>query len=154
MDFVMARLGNDEEAIIGLFDGVSYSNGGSRIAKYLQESFRDEFEDAMKALGPGDTPEDALRRTFLTHPQVLSCAGSEWQNSHAPLGRMFPSSMSSLLPPRVHHTINKATHKCYIGRRRREPSPRKLGRRAAGQGRGWVSGTARISKTFSVNSAP
>ncbi|EEH38221.2 adenylate cyclase [Paracoccidioides lutzii Pb01] len=67
VDMLVTRFrGNQTETVLGLFDGQSSSSSGSRIAKYLQEHFTTSFTEELKKLRPsGETPLDALRRTFL-----------------------------------------------------------------------------------------
>ncbi|OAX78693.1 hypothetical protein ACJ72_06997 [Emergomyces africanus] len=68
VDMLVTRFrGNNTETILGLFDGQCSPTGGSRIAKYLQEHFTCTFAEELKKLrvAGGETPLDALRRTFL-----------------------------------------------------------------------------------------
>jgi adenylate cyclase len=59
--------GHEQEILVGLFDGQSMTSGGSRIAKYLHENFSSTLADELlKAEKAGDTPEDGLRRAFLS----------------------------------------------------------------------------------------
>ncbi|KAB8345871.1 hypothetical protein FH972_022926 [Carpinus fangiana] len=71
-DFVVPRLSHDDEIIIGLFDGVAQANSGSKIVKYLQENFRNFFEEEMRRKQDGETPLDALRRTYLALNKELA----------------------------------------------------------------------------------
>ncbi len=59
---------SNTETLLGLFDGQALSSGGSKIAKYLHENFGHIFTMELKALKPrlNETPEDALRRAFLS----------------------------------------------------------------------------------------
>ena len=67
IDIVVPRLeGHDDETLIGLFDGLPLANGGSKIVKYLQENFERQFKLELKRKAPTETPEDALRRTYLS----------------------------------------------------------------------------------------
>ncbi|KAK5135699.1 hypothetical protein LTR08_004685 [Meristemomyces frigidus] len=66
LDMVVPRFrGHEDETLIGLFDGQSLSSGGSRVAKYLHEKFKHHFIEEMDKMKNGETPMDALRRTFL-----------------------------------------------------------------------------------------
>ncbi|KAK4147904.1 phosphatase 2C-domain-containing protein [Dichotomopilus funicola] len=69
IDLVVPRFNSsDGQTLLGLFDGQSSSSGGSKIAKYLQENFgkifAHELHDAKQR--EDETPEDALRRAFLS----------------------------------------------------------------------------------------
>ncbi|KAJ9157391.1 Adenylate cyclase [Pleurostoma richardsiae] len=69
IDLVVPRFNSSEtETLLGLFDGQALSSGGSKIAKYLHENFGHIFSAELKGLRtkPNDTPEDALRRAFLS----------------------------------------------------------------------------------------
>lgn len=69
IDLVVPRFtSSDTDTLLGLFDGQALSSGGSRIAKYLHENFGQVFATELKALKPklNETPEDALRRAFLS----------------------------------------------------------------------------------------
>ena len=66
LDLVVPRFrGHEDEALIGLFDGQSLSSGGSKVAKFLQERFKNFFIDELEKIGVEETPFDALRRTYL-----------------------------------------------------------------------------------------
>lgn len=66
LDMVVPRFrGHEDETLVGLFDGQSLSSGGSRVAKYLHEKFKHHFIEELEKLKQGDTPMDALRRTYL-----------------------------------------------------------------------------------------
>jgi adenylate cyclase len=69
IDLVVPRFNSsDTETLLGLFDGQALSSGGSKIAKYLHENFGHIFTMELKALKArlNETPEDALRRAFLS----------------------------------------------------------------------------------------
>ncbi|EON97914.1 putative adenylate cyclase protein [Phaeoacremonium minimum UCRPA7] len=69
IDLVVPRFNSSEtETLLGLFDGQALSSGGSKIAKYLHENFGHIFTMELKALKirQNETPEDALRRAFLS----------------------------------------------------------------------------------------
>jgi adenylate cyclase len=68
IDLVVPRFNSsDSETLLGLFDGHASSSGGSKIAKYLHENFGHIFAHELRELktNAGETPEDALRRSFL-----------------------------------------------------------------------------------------
>lgn len=59
--------GHEQEILVAMFDGQTISSGGSRIAKYLHENFSSTLsEELARAEKTGDTPEDGLRRAFLS----------------------------------------------------------------------------------------
>ncbi|KAK3329296.1 phosphatase 2C-domain-containing protein [Apodospora peruviana] len=69
IDLVVPRFNSSEtETLLGLFDGQALSSGGSKIAKYLHENFGHIFTMELKGIKPRlkETPEDALRRAFLS----------------------------------------------------------------------------------------
>ncbi|KAL2012027.1 hypothetical protein VTN00DRAFT_4745 [Thermoascus crustaceus] len=77
IDMMVPRLRPDNlEALVGLFDGQAQSSGGSKIAKYLHENFTHTFIDELKRLqtDKGETPLDALRRTFLALNKEMATA--------------------------------------------------------------------------------
>jgi adenylate cyclase len=77
MDMVVPRFrSNDDETILGLFDGQPLSGGGSRIAKFLYDSFKHKFADELEKLRPPESPEDALRRTYLSLNKDLATAAT------------------------------------------------------------------------------
>jgi adenylate cyclase len=66
MDVVVDRFrSHDDEVIIGMFDGQPIATGGSKIAKYLYENFKNKFQDELERLASEESPVDALRRTYL-----------------------------------------------------------------------------------------
>lgn len=79
IDLVVPRYNSsDLETLLGLFDGQALSFGGSKIAKYLQENFGGIFTNELKDLKLStETPEDALRRAFLTLNRELITAGNQ-----------------------------------------------------------------------------
>ncbi|KAL8342708.1 hypothetical protein RB601_004808 [Gaeumannomyces tritici] len=70
IDLVVPRFNSSNtETLLGLFDGQALSSGGSKIAKYLHENFGHILAHELRDLAekrPNDTPEDALRRAFLS----------------------------------------------------------------------------------------
>lgn len=88
IDLVVPRFqGHDDEALIGLFDGVALSNGGSKIAKFLQENFEQHFKDELKRKLPTESASEALRRTYLALNNELATLAS---HSHDPKDRRHP----------------------------------------------------------------
>lgn len=86
IDMVVPRFNsNESETLIGLFDGQTSKNGGSKIAKYLHENFGRIFTEQLKMINPAlhDTPIDALRRAFLTLNKELACAATQYVQDHA-----------------------------------------------------------------------
>lgn len=66
IDLVVPRFqSHEDEALIGLFDGVALSNGGSKIAKFLQEHFERHFKEELKHKSTNESASEALRRTYL-----------------------------------------------------------------------------------------
>ncbi|CAL5872353.1 uncharacterized protein PFLUO_LOCUS6617 [Penicillium psychrofluorescens] len=81
IDMIVPRLKPDNvETLVGMFDGHTLSSGGSRVAKYLHENFTSTFSVELKRLHPdqGETPLDALRRTFLALNKNM--AGSAYRS--------------------------------------------------------------------------
>ncbi|KAK4545032.1 hypothetical protein LTR36_003583 [Oleoguttula mirabilis] len=78
LDMVVPRFrGHEDETLVGLFDGQSMSSGGSRVAKYLHEKFKHHFIEELDKLKPGDTPSDALRRTYLGLNKELATVATQ-----------------------------------------------------------------------------
>jgi adenylate cyclase len=78
LDMVVPRFrGHEAETLIGLFDGQSLSSGGSRVAKYLHEKFKHVFSEELEKLKSGETPIDALRRTYLGLNKDLATAAMQ-----------------------------------------------------------------------------
>ncbi|KAJ1977473.1 cysteinyl-tRNA synthetase, partial [Dimargaris verticillata] len=67
-DFVVPRFrGSDDECLFGLFDSRSSgSAGGSRLFAYMNDAVSNVLKAELDKLKPTETPETALRRTFLT----------------------------------------------------------------------------------------
>lgn len=74
--------GHEAEIIVGMFDGQSLSSGGSKVAKYLHEHFGKSFmAELNKAEQAKESPEDALRRTFLLlNKEMANYASSAIEN--------------------------------------------------------------------------
>jgi adenylate cyclase len=82
IDMVVPRFqSNENETLLGMFDGQALSNAGSKIAKYLHENFSQVLQDEMKKLNfatsPKENPGDALRRTFLSLNKDLATAATQ-----------------------------------------------------------------------------
>jgi adenylate cyclase len=78
LDMVVPRFrGHEAETLIGLFDGQSLSSGGSRVAKYLHEKFKHVFSEELDKIKNGETPVDALRRTYLGLNKDLATAAMQ-----------------------------------------------------------------------------
>ena len=69
--------GHETETLLGMFDGQASSNGGSKLAKYLHENFSYHFTEELSRLKNVETPEDALRRTFLALNKDLATAATQ-----------------------------------------------------------------------------
>ena len=81
IDMIVPRLKQDNvETLVGMFDGQTLSSGGSRVAKYLHENFTSTFSFELKKLQreQGETPLDALRRSFLALNKNM--AGSAYRS--------------------------------------------------------------------------
>ncbi|KAF2457648.1 hypothetical protein BDY21DRAFT_286019 [Lineolata rhizophorae] len=66
MDLTLPKFrGRDDETIVGMFDGQTLSSGGSKIAKYLHEHFKNRFAEELDRLRENESYTDALRRTYL-----------------------------------------------------------------------------------------
>lgn len=77
IDMIVPRLKPDNvETLAGMFDGQTQSSGGSKISKFLHENFTSTFSTELKKLqiGQGETPLDALRRTFLSLNKNMASA--------------------------------------------------------------------------------
>lgn len=86
MDMVIPRFrSNDNEQILGLFDGQALAGGGSKIAKYLYDNFKIRFAEELGKLRSQETPVDALRRTYLGLNKELSLAAHQSMEKNAGL---------------------------------------------------------------------
>jgi adenylate cyclase len=75
MDVVVDRFrSHDDEVVIGMFDGQPIPTGGSKIAKYLYENFKNKFQDELDRLREQENPGDALRRTYLSLNKDIAVA--------------------------------------------------------------------------------
>ena len=73
----------DTETLFGMFDGRSLTNQGSTIAKFLHENFAAIFTIELNNMKETETPEDALRRTFLSLNKDLATAITMTMNNKA-----------------------------------------------------------------------
>lgn len=73
---------HEAEVVVGMFDGETLQSGGSRVAKYLHEHFASNFmAELNKAEQAKETPEDALRRSFLSlNKEMANYASSAIEN--------------------------------------------------------------------------
>jgi adenylate cyclase len=75
MDLVVDRFrSHDDEVIVGMFDAQPIPTGGSKIAKYLYENFKNKFQDELERLRGDENPRDALRRTYLSLNKDIAIA--------------------------------------------------------------------------------
>ena len=81
IDLVVPKFNsNESETLLGMFDGLATTSGGSTVAKYLHENFVRVFSDEIKMLNPAvhDTPVDALRRAFLSLNKELASGVTQY----------------------------------------------------------------------------
>ena len=84
MDMVVPRFrSHDDEQVLGLFDAQPLAGGGSKIAKFLYDNFKNRFADELDRLRPNETPVDALRRTYLGLNKELATAASQSLDKNA-----------------------------------------------------------------------
>jgi adenylate cyclase len=84
MDMVVPRFrSHDDEQVLGLFDAQPLAGGGSKIAKFLYDNFKNRFADELDRLRPSETPVDALRRTYLGLNKELATAASQSLDKNA-----------------------------------------------------------------------
>ncbi|KAL5113515.1 hypothetical protein ACEQ8H_008600 [Pleosporales sp. CAS-2024a] len=78
MDMVVPRFrSNDDEQVLGMFDAQPLAGGGSKIAKYLYDHFKNRFADELDRLRPQESPSDALRRTYLGLNKELATVANQ-----------------------------------------------------------------------------
>lgn len=111
--FVPNFRGDNNELLVGLFDGQVMSSSGSKIAKYLHESFRLTFTDELQKVQRENdeaaklgsdfrvNPIDAMRRTFLALNKDIATAASQSIDSRHP---------SHGLPPRAGNVAQVFSH--------------------------------------------
>jgi adenylate cyclase len=84
MDMVVPRFrSNDDEQVLGLFDAQPLAGGGSKIAKYLYDHFKNRLADELERLRPQENPSDALRRTYLGLNKELATVANQTLEKNA-----------------------------------------------------------------------
>jgi adenylate cyclase len=84
MDMVVPRFrSHDDEQVLGLFDAQPLAGGGSKIAKYLYDHFKNRFADELERLRPNENPSDALRRTYLGLNKELATVANQTLEKNA-----------------------------------------------------------------------
>ncbi|KAF1916408.1 hypothetical protein BDU57DRAFT_450275 [Ampelomyces quisqualis] len=84
MDMVVPRFrSHDDEQVLGLFDAQPLAGGGSKIAKYLYDHFKNRFADELERLRPQENPSDALRRTYLGLNKELATVATQTLDKNA-----------------------------------------------------------------------
>ncbi|KAH8727810.1 hypothetical protein GQ44DRAFT_769873 [Phaeosphaeriaceae sp. PMI808] len=84
MDMVVPRFrSHDDEQVLGLFDAQPLAGGGSKIAKFLYDNFKNRFADELDRLRPQESPSDALRRTYLGLNKELATAANQTLDKNA-----------------------------------------------------------------------
>jgi adenylate cyclase len=84
MDMVVPRFrSHDDEQVLGLFDAQPLAGGGSKIAKYLYDHFKNRFADELDRLRPQESPSDALRRTYLGLNKELATSATQTLDKNA-----------------------------------------------------------------------
>ncbi|KKY28386.1 putative adenylate cyclase [Diplodia seriata] len=100
MDLVIPKFrSHDDETLFGMFDGQALPAGGSKIAKYLYDHFKNRFSDELERLRPNETPADALRRSYLGLNKDLAGAATQSQDK---AGVVHRSSMPDLSEEDLH----------------------------------------------------
>ncbi|KAF2835091.1 hypothetical protein M501DRAFT_942853 [Patellaria atrata CBS 101060] len=97
MDLVIPRFrSHDDESLFGMFDGQALSNGGSKIAKYLYENFKNRFSDELEKLRHEETAADALRRTYLGLNKDLATAALQMNEKNNSVAQSHRGSVNTL----------------------------------------------------------
>jgi adenylate cyclase len=97
MDMVVDRFrSHDDEVLVGMFDGQTLSEGGSKIAKYLYENFKHKFADELEKLRNPETAVDALRRTYLGLNKDVAIAVTLTREQKREVSGAGPRSVSSV----------------------------------------------------------
>ncbi|KAL1632073.1 hypothetical protein SLS56_003962 [Neofusicoccum ribis] len=100
MDLVIPKFrSHDDETLFGMFDGQALAAGGSKIAKYLYDHFKNRFSDELERLRPEETPADALRRSYLGLNKDLAGAATQSQDK---AGVIHRSTMPDLSEDDLH----------------------------------------------------
>jgi adenylate cyclase len=96
MDMVVPRFrSHDDEQLLGLFDAQPLAGGGSKIAKYLYDHFKNRFADELDRLRPQESPSDALRRTYLGLNKELATSATQTLEKN---GFVAPQGQRSSVP--------------------------------------------------------
>ena len=91
IDIVVPRLeGHDDETLIGLFDGIPLTTGGSKIVKYLQDNFERQFKEELRHKHQDECPSEALRRTYLALNKDLGTWASQSRDMKDRRGNATP----------------------------------------------------------------
>lgn len=80
LDMVVPNFrGHEDQLLVGMFDGQTLTSGGSKIARYLHEKFKHHFSEELEKIKPdsGETPLDALRRTYLGLNKELATVATQ-----------------------------------------------------------------------------
>lgn len=92
----------EDECLFGMFGRMNAGPHGSHISKFVQEWFAQSFARELDGLGEGETPSDAMRRTFLSVNKhcfdVLSGLDSSRKDSMSDEYPMQANSYSPHLP--------------------------------------------------------
>ncbi|EOD44086.1 putative adenylate cyclase protein [Neofusicoccum parvum UCRNP2] len=100
MDLVIPKFrSHDDETLFGMFDGQALAAGGSKIAKYLYDHFKNRFSDELERLRTEETPADALRRSYLGLNKDLAGAATQSQDK---AGVIHRSTMPDLSEDDLH----------------------------------------------------
>jgi adenylate cyclase len=86
---------HDDEQLLGLFDAQPLAGGGSKIAKYLYDHFKNRFADELDRLRPQESPSDALRRTYLGLNKELATSATQTLDKN---GFAAPQGQRSSVP--------------------------------------------------------
>ncbi|PGH13020.1 hypothetical protein AJ80_06504 [Polytolypa hystricis UAMH7299] len=96
IDMVVPRFrGNEMETLIGLFDGQASMSTGSKVAKFLHETFSSTFTTELKRLRPGESASDALRRSFLALNKDMATAAYRPMDDREPRQTATPMSAAA-----------------------------------------------------------
>lgn len=92
----------EDECVFGMFGRMDAGPHGSHVSKFVQEWFAQSFARELDSLGDGETPGDAMRRTFLSVNKhcfdVLSGLDSSRKDSMAEEYPLQANSYSPHLP--------------------------------------------------------
>ncbi|KAL9623651.1 MAG: hypothetical protein Q9160_002107 [Pyrenula sp. 1 TL-2023] len=115
--FVPNFRGDNNELLVGMFDGQPMSSSGSKVAKYLHESFRQAFTDELQKVQRENdeaaklgsdfrvTPMDAMRRAFLAlNKDIATAANQSIDARHA--GHGLPNRTGSVSQVLSHDDLN------------------------------------------------